>query len=116
MRAGDERLHGMTPEQERIHGFYYDKGTRRFLCLDPANPDTEPIEPDGSSVLSGKSPQDGDGVPDGVEVTDSNYELGRTDSRKNKLGYWPDEEEFCKLDDDTYDYSQSTNPLDRASN
>ncbi len=62
-----------------------------FLALNPFDPDT-----------------DGDGVPDGVEVTDDNYELGRVDSNGNKLGYWPSEKKYTE--------GQSTNPLDPRDN
>ena len=65
----------------------------KFLCLDPTEADT-----------------DGDGVPDGVEVTDD-HPTGIFDSEGNQLGRWPDDKEFCKLTDGTFDYSQSTNPL-----
>ena len=55
-----------------------------FLALNPFDPDT-----------------DGDGVPDGVEVTDD-------------LGRWPDDIRYCKGEngEGTPDYSQVTNPLD----
>jgi hypothetical protein len=58
-----------------------------WASLDPTNPDT-----------------DGDGVPDGVEITDSRYIPGRTDRFGNPLGRWPNEDDFNEL--------ESTNPLD----
>jgi len=46
---------------------------------------------------------DGDMVPDGVEISDNNYELGRTDAFGNPIGYWPDEAE--------YNFNDYTDPL-----
>ena len=51
---------------------------------------------------------DGDGVPDGVEVTD-NANIGRTDADGNSLGYWPSEVKDFNPD-------ESTNPLDPNDN
>jgi len=76
---------------------YWELSGATYTALDPTNPDT-----------------DGDGVWDGVEITDD-YATGRTDRRGNLLGRWPDNERYCWIDDDgNTDYSQITNPLDAS--
>ena len=50
----------------------YDLQHMRF-CFDPTNWDT-----------------DGDGVPDGVEITENYIVEGRFDAEGNQLGRWPD--------------------------
>ena len=56
-----------------------------WICLDPTCADTEPIEPSGSSVLSDSSPQDDDGIADGIEDKNQNGKKEYEDTDPNKL-------------------------------